>query len=440
MDSLLDELRVQETNYYESLVKSAGVDGAGSASRSSLRAELERARAEQMRLQDAAREQQAQLEQLRSRSAVEISSLEERVLEHERLRRAEEARDALRSKSIGLESARNSERGDVRGLTVVEAADDGELSTRSSSWRPAQAQHLPAAQSGPPQAVTMPPADLLAAVALNASHIARVEQSVDALASQMRAIDEKLARVIELGLLAQTEDRAHKVPPSRSLFRPSEPAEESGSYGGGGSRTTEQRTELREADQARAEADTAKRLSVMSAKYEALKKKFARQTIREAELHGYLLQHGAPSPPMPPRPASERRARPRASDVGDVQRDDAASSVVRPVRAMAAQSTTAPASRVPLAPAPAQKAAAVAKSTASDDRTALLGEKPSQRRHVNVRVPTSGGPMAGKENAHRTSIQRKASGKAPVTPPMLDFMGAAFTASAGGTSTVTVGL
>lgn len=407
MDHLLDELHMQENNYFESLVKSAGLEGAArSSSRSSLRAELERARAEQMRLQEAAREQQVQLEQLRAHSAVEVGPLEGRTAEQERARRQEAQYFAPPA-------------WDSRAPTADGALDG----SRPGGWRPAygaaaapgprQPHAFDAGSTRAPQAAGTPPADLAAAVARNASHIARVEAAVDALAAQLRATDEKLARALAAletrspsrasVPAAPVAERARKTPPSRALFRSAGSDEERGAG--------------QDAADARAEAEAAHaRLSTMSAKYDALKKKFARQTIREAELHGYLLQHGAP--PSPPasvrspavRPASERRARPRAapaSDAGGARRSGTPSD--GPRRARAAPQLAPAVARTPRA-RPSSSAAAAAQPAAAVDvaaarrRSALPAEQAAHRLGRDARPPESRRAPRGEEVAQRAAL------------------------------------
>jgi hypothetical protein len=264
MDLLLDELRAQETRFVDTLLKSSSVDGADRASRSSLRAELERARAEQIRLQEASRAQQAQLDSLRSHAHGEPGALVERGVEPEPFR------------AIHAVRAHVTERARTDTLAAAEPAE-------------------PAARGSEPS--------LAAAIAQNASRITRVERAVEDLRDQLGSIDDKLARILLLGSGcreatpvgerernlaggdANLSDQAASphasgampaTPPSRarSRLQRSESADAKPPAGGASP----------------AEADGAVlRLEQLSLKYEALKRKFARQTIREAELHGYLM-------------------------------------------------------------------------------------------------------------------------------------------------------
>ncbi|KAG8465524.1 hypothetical protein KFE25_002831 [Diacronema lutheri] len=360
MDTLLEELRVQEGNYYESLVRSAGVEGADRmvSSRSSLRAELERARAEQMRLRDAARAQQAQLELLRAHNApADGGSLEARALERERHGREEAAR------------------GPLRAVAELDAVDGGGAGGEGSA-RP----------TGVPPGT---PAQLAADVAAQGARLARVERSVDELGALLRAIDGKLSRALARGSPARVAEvgtadgnvRARKTPPSRELFARADAGvsdDDAGELDGdadhgrtGGRGRHRDGVPAAERGAAADEATaTHARLSEVSAKYEALKKKFARQTIREAELHGFLIQHGAPSAALADaarRPASERRGR------------------TRPSRAA-----------LPAAP----RVGAPSERPRQQTRGAPSVEEHAHRLSMSVRMPASFGALPdGKENA-----------------------------------------
>ncbi|KAJ1622067.1 hypothetical protein T492DRAFT_1065043 [Pavlovales sp. CCMP2436] len=401
MDTLLTELHEQESRYHDSLLKGPGLDvprltglpvnraDRVSSSRNSLRAELERARAEQLRLQEAARSQSVQLEQLRSQSAAELGSLESRVLEQERLRREEAAQ--VREPGCATFDERAAEPAGRGGRAISLGAADGSHAQPPLPLPLAAPFAQPGSQPGS--------LDLAVAVSLNSAHIGRIERAVDELRTQLGSIDAKLAHVLALGSPARDTPRSQ--PRSRSLFVAPSDADVAVAAPGG----------------PHSEADAAlRRLSQMTSKYNALKEKLARQTIREAELHGFLLTQSAqqqpPShgsspadsgraqPAATPRPASERRARGRTAKTARSTREGSGASFAARGAEMASAATVASLARAAARPASTPRPSSARALTASTAEGIALTDVASSRLNLSLRVPVST-DVSGKENGAR---------------------------------------
>lgn len=438
METLLDELKQQEDKYFDSLLKTSGVDAATAerSSRSTLRSELERARAEQLQLQEKAREQEAQIEAYRSHAQTEVQSLEQRLRDFEAVRRDESVKHTEQLELLQAQVTTSAPSEENKSSSLAELADEppprrhgsarrsrggGSSSARLDADPPsARLARSPPAPASTRDSERAEAAPVERQLADNRERMDRLEHELLDVRDNVDALREQVAALLRAGV--DGREPRPRLSAAAAASSAASPAASPRSR----SPAAAQEAPPHDASQA------LRRLQEVSSKYETLKRKFARQTVREAELHGYLLHNPAAgvTAPKPARTSSvTARAPSGGRRYGDKGQRHAPSRRAQPATAtgMSRQSPRTTSAPSTAAKVPSQRPASAprrlsAASAASTRASALPMPAPAASsgaatpRTLSVRMPAPRlSPTGGKENAPHGDHTGRPAPKAPAS-------------------------